>query len=273
MGRNDAAQRGWGSGWPACHGDRMVYLRRRDGFAQPLRREIVPIVAWLMDETERRGYDIHPDWSWGFNCRAIRGSNWPSNHSWGLALDINAPTNPMISGALHSDMPDWLPGLWKAHGFYWGGDYGSNRWDGRRWVGTSGSRYDAMHMEYVLSPFDAAHMTASINGQPGPGPNPPPVTPPPFRLGRALKPGMSGDDVKHAQSLLLWMSVRHQDQRVNPGKVDGIYGAQTERATLAFKREVDDLDAAFKKPPTFGVPLNADIGAVTYGTMSYWAAH
>ena len=133
---SSAAARGWGSGWPRCSTAKIKVLKRADGLRVPVREEILPLVAWLMDETERRGYDIRPDWTWGYACRAIRGSNTASNHSWGLAVDINAPKNPMLYGkpgwaALHragrTDMPEWMPQLWKAHGFTWGGDYATRQ--------------------------------------------------------------------------------------------------------------------------------------------------
>jgi hypothetical protein len=154
---SDAQGRGWGPGWPNCQVGSIVTLTRSDGLRQPIRREIAALVAWLIDETERRGYDVRPDWTWGYACRAIRGSNTASNHSWGLAIDINAPTNPMLYGkpgwqALHdagrTDMPAWMPPLWNQYGFRWGGDYAS--------------RQDAMHYEFMGTPADAAAETAKI---------------------------------------------------------------------------------------------------------------
>lgn len=144
-----ADQRGWGPGWPNCSSSKLKTIRRPDGVVLPVREEIALLVAGLCDECERRGYDLHPGWCWGFACRAIRGTQKPSNHSWGLAVDLNAPTNPQSSRFV-SDMPDWLPALWKSYGFGWGGDY------------RPPTKYDAMHMEYLGTPATAAVHTRRL---------------------------------------------------------------------------------------------------------------
>lgn len=154
---SDAASRGWGPGWPNCQTGTIVTLKRADGLRLPVRRELAPLIAWLIDETERRGYDVRPDWTWGYACRAIRGSSRPSNHSWGLAVDINAPKNPM-GPKLITDMPAWMVDLWQAHGFRWGGSYQT--------------RPDAMHYEFMGTPADAARYTAQILAPPPPPPAP-----------------------------------------------------------------------------------------------------
>ena len=135
-----AADRGWGSGWPNAQVDKIVSLRRADGVVLPVRREVAPMVAWLCDETERRGYNLRPGECWGFANRPIRGTLTASNHSWGLAVDLNAPANPMGS-RLITDMPAWMPKLWAEHGWRWGGTYTS--------------RPDAMHYEYMGTPVSA----------------------------------------------------------------------------------------------------------------------
>lgn len=137
-----AADRGWGSGYPYCQGDKIVRLYV-DGVDYPggIRREIRELVTLLLKATKRRGYKPKAGWCWGYACRAIRGSTAPSNHSWGLAVDINAPKNPMGGG---TDMPDWMPRLWEEYGFRWGGTF---------------SRPDAMHYEFMGTPRDAAGYT------------------------------------------------------------------------------------------------------------------
>src|SRR5207244_479516 len=97
-------------------------------------RDVASIVAFLFGETEKRGYRLRTGQCWGYCNRAIRGGTAPSNHSWGLAVDINAPANPM-GRRLVTDMPEWMPKLWRDWGFGWGGDYLS--------------RKDAMHYEFL----------------------------------------------------------------------------------------------------------------------------
>ncbi len=57
-----------------------------------------------------------------------------SVHSWGLAVDINASTNP-LADKLTTDMPDAFVDCFKAQGFTWGGEFGGKK--------------DAMHMQWI----------------------------------------------------------------------------------------------------------------------------
>jgi hypothetical protein len=68
-----------------------------------------------------------------FNYRPIRGSRNISNHSFGIAIDIDPSNNPL--GAMHGDMPDFAVQAFKRQGARWGGDYKS--------------RKDWMHYEFV----------------------------------------------------------------------------------------------------------------------------
>jgi hypothetical protein len=53
--------------------------------------------------------------------RDVRGSDTTlSLHSWGLAIDLNAADNP-LGGTSHQ--PEELIETFKAHGFWWGGDF------------------------------------------------------------------------------------------------------------------------------------------------------
>jgi hypothetical protein len=106
-----AADRGWGPGWPTDN-------RRKCGWAVGggvrllVRAEIVELVSILLEQTVRGGYqlDAVAD-DWGYASRPIRGTSTPSNHSWGLAIDLNATSNPMGS-TLVTDMPAWMVGMW-----------------------------------------------------------------------------------------------------------------------------------------------------------------
>jgi len=133
-----------------------------------MRVELVDLTSMLVQECKNRGYRFgsssDPSYGcWGYSCRAISGSNNPSNHSWGLAVDINAPSNPYTS-PLVTDMPGWMPDLWNGYGFRWGGDY-------------SGSK-DAMHYEFMESVSAAASYTSQarsdgLGGGGSTGPTPP----------------------------------------------------------------------------------------------------
>jgi hypothetical protein len=154
-----ASERGWGSGWPDCQSGKIVPLTVAGiSFPRGIRKEIHDLVVMLLEETEGLGYKLGhaPGISGchGFGCRPIKLpdgtlSDTPSNHSWGLAIDINAPANLNTKGPLVTDMPDWLPDLFNDYGFRWGGDY-------RHYGGTT---VDAMHMEFWGTPADARLMT------------------------------------------------------------------------------------------------------------------
>ena len=137
--RNNAQARGWGSGWPNCKASKQVNVGKA-GVNVQVRRELADLVAVLFAATEKRyGYDIKPGQTFGFACRPIRGTKTASNHSWGLAVDINSKTNPMQS-TFKSNLPPKMVRMWEACGFYWGGRYTD--------------RPDAMHFEYIFRPAD-----------------------------------------------------------------------------------------------------------------------
>lgn len=146
------AHQSWGPGYPSCQKNKIVPLSV-DGtnFPAGVRQEILDLISRLIRETKKRGYkfgtDTDPSYGcWGFACRAISGTKNPSNHSWGLAVDINAPKNPYKYPPIVTDMPGWMPDLWNAYGFRWGGDYASGK-------------VDPMHYEFMGSVSDAAHYT------------------------------------------------------------------------------------------------------------------
>lgn len=202
-----AQTRGWGAA-PTPRSN-IVTLRRPNGVLLPVHMSIAELVDWLCDETERRGYELRAGQCWGYAPRTIRGSTstW-SNHAWGLALDINAPANPMTDdGRLITDMPTWVPQLWKAYGFQWGGDY-------------TGSRKDAMHFEFMGTPHDAAGYTAWAKAATGGGGE------------RNLTSGMRGEDVRLWQTILIGAGVLSQ------GQDDGAFGPKTLAATKAFQRKL-----------------------------------
>lgn len=179
-----ADQRGWGPGWPNCQTELWVPLeimdrrgrivqfrqhrlvadsRERGGFRFEeipfpggVRVEIHELLTLLLLECDLRGYDLMDPGCWGAGCRDIKRpdgttTGTPSNHSYGLALDINAPANPnqTWTGTLTTDMPPWMPELFNDFGFRWGGHYPR----------LGGATADAMHYEFCGTPRDAAELT------------------------------------------------------------------------------------------------------------------
>jgi hypothetical protein len=148
----------WGSGWPHCQRDRIVTVTAF-GLRLPVRREIAPLIPPLVQDLQHaRGKRFRSDWCWGFACRAIADTNTPSNHSWGLAIDLDAPENPRLTlaehrkphslrrnfdgvGMLRSTMPHNAKQIAERHGFRWGGVYTGHP--------------DPMHFEFMGSVGDA----------------------------------------------------------------------------------------------------------------------
>jgi len=164
--------RGWGQGWPVNRSSEMKWVRAaRSGAKWQVHQGIVPIVEYIVNEVERRGYlfDHGPndvDDEWGYNNRPIRGKKVPSNHSWGLAIDIDAQQYPM---GVKRNPPQWITDLFDQYQFDHGGAW---------------RRPDGMHYEFRGWPSDARMLTAMLAaGHLGHGPiaTPPSVpAPPPF---------------------------------------------------------------------------------------------
>jgi hypothetical protein len=127
------------------------------------------------------------------NCRAIAGTNIPSNHSWGTAIDINAPANPRRR-PLTTNIPRGVREMWKNNGFRWGGDFTT-------------SVPDPMHFEFTGTVADARATNARLRRFLGI------TTPPPAPAPGPTAPGEVGR-IMELQQLL----------RVNP---DGIIGPVT----------------------------------------------
>jgi peptidoglycan hydrolase-like protein with peptidoglycan-binding domain len=219
-GRNNNAARtkGWGPGWPNCQSSKMGRAVSPSGAAVSVRREIVPLVEVLFLITAEEGYRVRKSDTGGYNCRPIAGTRIASNHSWGLAVDLNWSSNP-YSLIFKSDIPPAVVHAWEAAGFYWGGRYRV--------------RKDTMHFEYLGGPVDVARdlavarkRLASLRGEvvipPAPKPTPKPSTG--RKLGsRTLKRGNKGADVAVLQRFL-------------GIKDDGIFGAATEGAVKDYQR-------------------------------------
>jgi peptidoglycan hydrolase-like protein with peptidoglycan-binding domain len=249
-----AQSRGWGPGWPDCQTGALRTVAVTKKLRLSVRREIAPLVAWLCEQTMARGYDLHSGQCWGFACRAIRGSRSPSNHSWGLAVDLNSLANPM-GARLVTDMPGWMPQLWTEHGFRWGGSY----------LG----RKDAMHFEYLGTPERAARQSERIGAKV----DLPPVDrhvirddgerkdgPPPFPLpdGHWFGQDPTSDrghdgtrpqDRPHVTRIQRRL-VRH-GLDVGPDGADGRFGPDVHAAVVAFQRRADLHDDGVVGPKTW----------------------
>lgn len=71
---------------------------------------------------------------WSYENRNTRGEKSKSNHAFGIAIDINALSNPL---GTTGNMPEEVVSQWEAEGGRWGGSW---------------SRADPMHFETHLTP-------------------------------------------------------------------------------------------------------------------------
>lgn len=243
-----AAARGWGPGWPNCQWSRFVTLVRADGLRLPVRRELADLTSMLLDLTELSGYDVLPGQTWGVACRAISGTSTASNHSWGLADDLNAPANPYASADWHRrnargtrpfglaivcDIPQAVVEMWEGHGFRWGGRYRT--------------KPDPMHFEFMGTPADAAAHTARLrsflggHGRPAPPPPAPRPTPSADETRRrvmalpVLREGAKGQHVRNLQGLLI--------AHGNTLAVDGDFGPATAQVLRSWQGATGSLAA------------------------------
>jgi len=233
--------RGWGQGWPVNRSGDMATVRAaRSGTSFTVHELIAPIIKYLIDETERRGYlldhghgDQNDDWSYA--NRSIRGKRTPSNHSWGLAVDIDATQFPMGS---KKRLPQWIVDLWKAHGFDYGGD-----WKGRA---------DPMHFEFNGWPSDARRIAAQVAGliPSDPTSTPPPYTPP--------APGPSAADLLIIQQLL-----QEDDDMIVIRNGKGIAHLVNNRAVGLNVKQLEAVRAAYKK-------ANRPLPELTLDTDELW---
>jgi hypothetical protein len=82
--------------------------------------------AGLLADLEAEGLDVKGDQSGGFAKRNIAGTNKPSEHSFGRAIDVNWTDNPRdggmgaIAGQIGADK---LREIAAKHGLKWGGDF------------------------------------------------------------------------------------------------------------------------------------------------------
>lgn len=155
------ADRGWGN--PGAPGSATGTAYRTKnivkitpaGLALWVHRGVATLFTSFINEIAWRGYvldNVADDW--GYAHRYIRGSTTAlSNHSWGLAIDLNATTNPMTSdGRVHTDMPSWVVAVASKYGFFWGGNY-------------SAARKDPMHFEFLGTWLDAGGRTKALTTQ------------------------------------------------------------------------------------------------------------
>jgi hypothetical protein len=115
----------------------------------------------LIDDLEGAGYQIKGNQSGGYNPRNIAGTNVPSQHSFGRAIDVNWTDNPR--GTRGTIPPEIAREVAGRRGFVWGGDW---------------KNPDDMHFEIAdkePAPPVAQRSLVAYAGNASPAPAPSPV--------------------------------------------------------------------------------------------------
>lgn len=221
-----SGDRGWGNGWPQCTpagSDRATVVADRSGSRVSVRKALAVLVDALVDWTERPdggNYRLKPGECGGFNCRPIKNTNTPSNHSWAVAVDLNWNDNPLTTKGRHT-IPAYVASVWNRYGFAWGGDY-------------RGAEKDWMHFEFMGTPADAVERTnAALAELPG--------TP----AADGLLLGSNGPAVEALQNRL-----NRDYPDFSRLDVDGRFGPATEAALRQFQRRVGLPDDGVANPRT-----------------------
>lgn len=209
-----AETRGWGKGWPNCQRDKIVPLQVAGvKFPGGVRKETYPIFHAFAIEFHQKVEPLVKGWCWGFACRAIGGTSRPSNHSWGLALDLNAPNHPWGSvGTFSVAQASTIRKLCKKYGLRWGGDYRGKK--------------DEMHVEFMGSPSDAKRIIADL----GLG-----ITWPSGDEEMLDRNSPSGDAVKYFQTALKGWNSNALPQY----GADGDFGSETEEWVKKYQKAAD----------------------------------
>lgn len=120
---------------PQWQSENLVTIESGNGESWQVNKLAAAAFQGFLTELEATGYGIKS--SGGFNYRPIRGSKTGklSEHGKGLAIDLNAETNPLGSEA--TDLPPNVSEIAAKYGLKWGGDF-----KGRK---------DPMHFEYVVN--------------------------------------------------------------------------------------------------------------------------
>lgn len=114
--------------------------------------QYAPQFKGLLTDLEGAGYRLNQAETGGYNPRMIRGTNIPSKHATGEAVDVNWNENPQ-GGPGGNLPPELAHQLAAKYGLTWGGDW-------------SGKTRDPMHFEIRGHPEDPSQ-PAAVVGNPG----------------------------------------------------------------------------------------------------------
>ena len=133
---------------PSCEGPWGNVNMHGDRITMRVRASVVDAVQALNSILVKYDYKVTESGSSGFSCRNIAGTNTPSLHSYGIAIDINPTRNP-YSKKFITDMPTAMVNEILSLRT----NSGAQVWN---WGGNWSSTKDTMHYEIATSPADIA---------------------------------------------------------------------------------------------------------------------
>lgn len=151
---------------------------------------VQPLFEGFVREIVAGGYEIDDLGSYVFRCTSNSRKDCQgltrsslSNHSYGMAVDINVGANPELRYAncavpLETDFPRWVVQTAEKWGLYWGG-YGWGRGCASASDTSTGIIRDVMHFEFRGTPVQAAAILDFNGGLPVNVPPGNPQSPPP----------------------------------------------------------------------------------------------
>lgn len=112
-------------------------------------KKLASEITSVFEDMVAAGFRVKSSDTYAYNWRIVTGGSSLSQHSFGVAIDINSADNPYYSNTSNisvynpSDtrsfhINDQIVQIWYDHGFYWGGCFGSN--------------IDIMHFSYTEKP-------------------------------------------------------------------------------------------------------------------------
>lgn len=125
----------------------LVQITTPKGVRFTVAKEAAPAFQAFVSELEGRGYTFDQAHSGGYANRNIRGTDTPSQHSFGRAIDVNWHWNPRSSNT--DDLPNDINDLAAKHGLTWGGTW-------------RGATRDPMHFEWTGGAQPTAARTTPV---------------------------------------------------------------------------------------------------------------
>jgi len=143
--------------------------------------EALPLFEGFLRDIVAGGYSLTDAYTYSFRCTSGSGKSCAgksrdslSNHSWGLAMDMNSGANPEttyigINGAsacatpITTDIPQWVVQTAEKWGLYWGGYGWSTGCTSPAEMRATASR-DATHFEFRGTPSQAQAIAAKNLG-------------------------------------------------------------------------------------------------------------